>query len=101
MNNKRHRPLENRIYKYKNPTQSFFCPLCKTERGMTTSPRLTRLNMIQIFLTSLMLAACLYPWMGVRSFFVYFVVFALFELAIRSDYKKQIPCPHCGFDATW
>ena len=68
---------------------------------MTTSPRLTRLNMIQIFLTSLMLAACLYPWMGVRSFFVYFVVFALFELAIRSDYKKQIPCPHCGFDATW
>jgi hypothetical protein len=25
----------------------------------------------------------------------------MFELSIRTDFKKQVPCPHCGFDATW
>lgn len=92
--------LENRVYKYKNPARRFFCPLCRTERGITVSPRLTRKNYLQIFLTSLVMGAALYPFMGVRSFFIFFVNWAVFEIAVRSDFKKQVPCPHCGFDAT-
>ena len=45
------RPLESRVYKYKNPATSFFCPLCRTERAVTTSPRLTLKNYLQIFLS--------------------------------------------------
>lgn len=95
------RPLEKRVYRYKNPSKNFFCPLCRTERAVTISPRLTHKNYAQIFLTSIVFSALLYPLMEVRSFFVFFVVWAIFELAVRSDFKKQVPCPHCGFDATW
>lgn len=95
------RPLEKRVYRYKNPSKTFFCPLCRTERAVTISPRLTNKNYAQILLTSIVFSALLYPLMEVRSFFVFFVVWAIFELAVRSDFKKQVPCPHCGFDATW
>ena len=94
-------PLESRIYRYKNPATAFFCPLCRTERAVTISPRLTAKNFVQILLTSIIFGAALYPLMNLRSFFVFFVVWAIFEVAIRSDFKKQVPCPHCGFDATW
>ena len=95
------RPLEKRVYKYKNPANSFFCPLCRTERGIATSPRLTKKNYFQIFLTSLILGSMLFPYIGMRSFFIFFVSWGVFELAVRTDYKKQIACPHCGFDAAW
>ncbi len=93
-------PLVERVYKYKNKSRNFFCPLCRTERNVTTSPRLTKKNLVQISLTSIMIAAALFPYFGVESFVVFFVVWGSFELAIRSDYKKQIACPHCGFDAS-
>ncbi len=92
--------LVDRVYKYKNKDRNFFCPLCRTERNVTTSPRLSKKNIVQISLTSIMLAAALYPFIGVESFIVFFAVWGTFELAVRSDYKKQIPCPHCGFDAS-
>jgi hypothetical protein len=95
------KPLENRVYKYKNKKRNFFCPLCRTERNVDASPRMTTKNHIQIVLTSVVLGSLLYPVIGVESFVVFFLVLGLFELAIRSDFKKQVPCPHCGFDATW
>lgn len=94
-------PLESRVYKYKNKNNVFFCPLCRTERGINISPRLTKKNYLQILLTSLVFGGALYPFTGVKCFFVFFVVWALFELTVRTDYKKQVACPHCGFDATW
>ncbi|MBY0413029.1 MAG: hypothetical protein K2Q18_02635 [Bdellovibrionales bacterium] len=95
------KPLVSRVYKYKNKSQNFFCPLCRTERNVSTSPRLTKKNLVQIVLTSIILAAAIYPIFKVESFIVFFAVWGIFELAIRSDFKKQVPCPHCGFDATW
>jgi len=97
---KQSRPLVDRVYKYKNKERNFFCPLCRTERNVTTSPRLTKKNIVQITFTSIMIAAALFTIFGVESFIVFFAVWGAFELAVRSDYKKQIPCPHCGFDAT-
>lgn len=95
------RPLETRVYKYKNKNRNFFCPLCRTERNVNVSPRLTKKNVVQIALTSVIFGAILFPLMGAESFFVFFLVWGAFELSIRSDFKKQVPCPHCGFDATW
>lgn len=94
------KPLVERVYKYKNKNRNFFCPLCRTERNVTVSPRLTKKNYLQIVLTTIVLGAALFPFFGVESFVIFFAIWGTFELAIRSDYKKQIPCPHCGFDAT-
>ncbi|MGZ3786906.1 MAG: hypothetical protein ACXVLQ_00200 [Bacteriovorax sp.] len=94
-------PLEKRVYKFKNKNNVFFCPLCRTERGITISPRLTKKNYLQILLTSIVFGSALFPFMGVKCFFIFFVIWAIFELAVRTDYKKQVACPHCGFDATW
>lgn len=95
------KPLVKRTYKYKSPAHAFFCPLCRTERAITISPRLTKKNYLQILLTSIVFGAALFPLMGVKCFFIFFIVWAVFELSVRTDFKKQVPCPHCGFDATW
>lgn len=95
------KPLVSRVYKYKNQASTFFCPLCRSERGISISPRLTKKNYLQILLTSIVLGSFLFPLIGVKCFFIFFVSWAVFELAVRTDYKKQIACPHCGFDAAW
>lgn len=95
------KPLVSRVYKYKNKASQFFCPLCRTERGISVSPRLTKKNYVQVFLTSVIVGSMLYPFFGVESFVIFFAILGGFELAIRSDFKKQVACPHCGFDATW
>jgi len=95
------KPLVSRVYKYKNQASTFFCPLCRTERGITTSPRLTKKNYVQILLTSIVFGSLLFPFIGVKCFIIFFVILGGFELAVRTDYKKQVACPHCGFDATW
>ena len=97
----RSKPLVSRVYKYKNQASTFFCPLCRSERGISISPRLTKKNYLQMLLTSIVLGSMLFPLVGAKCFVVFFVVLGVFELAIRSDYKKQIACPHCGFDAAW
>ncbi|MDD4973908.1 MAG: hypothetical protein PHY93_06130 [Bacteriovorax sp.] len=97
----RSKPLVDRVYKYKNKASTFFCPLCRSERGISISPRLSKKNYAQILLTSIVLGSFLFPFIGVKCFFIFFVSWGVFELAVRTDYKKQIACPHCGFDATW
>ncbi len=94
-------PLESRVYKYKNPAVKFYCPLCRTERAITVKARLTAKNYVQLVLTAVVSSMALYPFLGVRSFISFFFIWAVFELAVRTDFKKQVPCPHCGFDATW
>jgi hypothetical protein len=29
------------------------------------------------------------------------MVWGAMEFSLRLLFKKEIPCPHCGFDATW
>ena len=35
------------------------------------------------------------------SFYLGFVIWIGAEAVVRLRFKKEIPCPHCGFDATW
>ncbi|RLA64111.1 MAG: hypothetical protein DRQ88_06410 [Epsilonproteobacteria bacterium] len=94
-------PLEERVFKLKNPRMEFFCPLCRSQRGFLYSPKLSKKNYMQIVAISLMLAMSLYPFMGFRSGVVLFMVWGIMEFSIRVLFKKEVPCPHCGFDATW
>lgn len=52
------------------------------------------------FLTGLT-TAFLYPVMSYRGSFSFFLIWAGFEWIRRATYRKEIPCPHCGFDASW
>jgi len=94
-------PLEARVFKLKNPRMEFFCPLCRSKRGFLYSPRLSGKNYVQIIFISLMLSMILYPFLGLRAVVVFFMVWGAMEFSLRLLFKKEIPCPHCGFDATW
>jgi hypothetical protein len=39
--------------------------------------------------------------MSFRAGFVFFVYWLGFEATVRLLFKKDLPCPHCGFDASW
>ena len=96
-----HRPLERRTFKVKNAVTRFFCPLCRTERAFTIKPRTSVKNYVQMAMLTLVTTGICFPlweWGGVFSFFVYF---ACFEFVRRTLFRKQVPCPHCGFDASW
>ena len=97
----RHRPLERRTFRYKNPKMEFFCPLCGTQRAFTINHRLTFLNYMQITVTTAVLSALLWPVAEWRSLFIVFPIWLAFELVRRALFSKEIPCPHCGFDASW
>ena len=43
----------------------------------------------------------LFPVMEFISFASFFAVWGTFELFQRCRFRKEIPCPYCGFDASW
>lgn len=92
--------LETRVYRAKDKSKEFYCPLCATLRVVTVKPKLTTKNYIQIFLTSIVLGFLLFPLMKAYAFLNFFFIWGVFELIVRSDFKHQLPCPHCGFDAS-
>jgi hypothetical protein len=94
-------PLSRRTYKYKHAHMEFFCPLCGTKRAVVTDPHLSPMNYLQITLVTVAITAVLYPVMGLKGIFSFFVVWAGFEAALRLNFRKEVPCPHCGFDASW
>lgn len=93
--------IDRRNYKYKNTVHTFFCPLCSTERAYRTRPSLNALNHAQIALLTLVSTVFLYQWVGLKAAFLYFAYWAFFEMSVRVLFRKEVPCPHCGFDASW
>lgn len=91
------RPLESRPYKIRNPKIEFFCPLCRTQRGFAYSYKLNWKNYLQIAFASLLL----FPILGVKVFVVFLSLVAIMEFLLRTLLKNEIPCPYCGFDASW
>ena len=39
--------------------------------------------------------------MGVKSLCMIFPAWMIMEVGNKLLYRKDIPCPYCGFDATW
>jgi hypothetical protein len=94
-------PLDSRTFKVKNPSMQFFCPLCRTPRAFSIHYRLQVKHYISIVLCTSMFAIFFWNLMEWRSLLSLFFFWAAHELGIRLLYKKEIPCPHCGFDASW
>jgi hypothetical protein len=62
---------------------------------------LTLKNYLQISLCTLLTTLAFWPLMHVRGAFSFFVYWTAFEWVRRSLYRQEVPCPHCGFDASW
>ncbi len=94
-------PIELRTFRFKNPAVEFFCPLCRTARAITVHYKLTAFHFLQIATICSILAIFLWPFVGFKSLFSFFFVWMIFEGVLRRLWRKEVPCPHCGFDASW
>lgn len=95
-------PLQTgRFYKVKNPKKNFLCALCSAPRQMKYSKNLAGKNFLQIIVLSSFLSWAFFPLMGGKALTLIFPVWMLVELVNKMLYRKEIPCPYCGFDATW
>ena len=90
-----------RVYRYKNPCLEFFCPLCGSSRAFNSTYKLGWRHYGQIAFIGLVIAGMSYSTVGVRGIFFVFPVWIGFELFARAFFRGEIPCPHCGFDASW
>lgn len=90
-----------KFYKVKNPSKNFLCALCSAPRSFKYSKNLKLKNLAQIALVSTALIWALYPFIGAKSVVSVFVLWLGFEIINKMLYRKGIPCPYCGFDATW
>ena len=90
-----------RFFKVRNANRQFICALCEAPRQMKYKKNLSEINYIQIALISAALSWLLFPIMGAKSFTLVFILWPAFEIVNKMFYRKEIPCPYCGFDATW
>ena len=80
---------------------TFFCPLCSTPRSIAHTHKLSKKNYIQILILTAFTTFAAFPFCGFKGVFSLFIYLAAFEFTARALFKKDIPCPHCGFDASW
>ncbi len=92
---------KKRFFKVKKPSRKFICALCESPRQMKYKKNLDEMNYIQIAVLSAFLSWALYPLMGAKALSLVFILWPTFEVANKLLYRKEIPCPYCGFDATW
>jgi uncharacterized Zn-finger protein len=92
--------FHQRILKLKKPTQEIFCPLCRTLRHIRFSPRMKKHHFIQMTVLTFLFVFFFWNIFKERGLFIFFLIWSLWEGFVRWSYKKEVPCPHCGFDAT-
>lgn len=90
-----------RFYRVKNPKKHFLCALCSAPRQLKYSKHLSYLNYAQIVILAAFSSWALFPIMGAKSFTLIFPIWLLMEIGNKILYRRDIPCPYCGFDATW
>lgn len=77
-----------------------YCALCSRSRKQrVASPNLTLQNHGQIIIIAVFAAWSLYSAMGMAVFFLYPFIWMVMEFSKKSIYRKEVKCPHCGFDA--
>ncbi len=95
------RPNKARVFYLKKPKAEFLCALCGTPRQMKYAKDLSLRQYIQIVVLIVSLCFFLYPLMEFKSLFFLPFVWPVYEIVHKSLYRKDLVCPHCGFDPTW
>lgn len=92
---------DRKFFKVKNPNKSFLCALCSAPRQMKYNRNLSFKNYLQITTLAVGLVYFLFPVFGFKSIYLMFVIWFIAEVANKILYRNELPCPYCGFDATW
>lgn len=90
-----------RFFQVKNPHASFFCACCRAPRALRYQRMTSGANLIQIAVLTSFLTWALFPWFQWKTVGSFFVLWAGFESIRKMLYRRELPCPYCGFDATW
>ncbi|MBF0300055.1 MAG: hypothetical protein HQK51_15135 [Oligoflexia bacterium] len=99
--------FDKRIFRMKNPSLEFYCPLCRQKRYMKFRSRPSKKNYTQLLVASLFIIFIAFPYVKQKSWdYTFIIIFILimwacYEMIIKIFYRKELPCPHCGFDMTW
>lgn len=92
---------DRKFFKVKNPNKSFLCALCSAPRQMKYQRNLSAKNYFQLTMLAVGLVYFLYPVFGFKSMYLMFIIWVVAEIANKMLYRNELPCPYCGFDATW
>ncbi len=92
---------QSRFYKVKKAKTSFLCALCRAPRQMKYSKNLSLKNYLQMTLLMSSLGWLLASFIGLKALFAVVIIWPIAEATNKILYRKEIPCPYCGFDATW
>jgi len=65
------------------------------------SRRLLSRHYFQILTLGFVFTAATYSWFEFKGAFALPLIWALFEIIHKTLYRKDLRCPHCGFDPTW
>lgn len=95
------RTRDLRIYRLKNPASKYLCALCGTEREIKYKKGLSPWNYFQIGVITCFIAVLLSPWFGWKGVFLFPIIWGGFEISLKMLFRKDLPCPHCGFDPVW
>jgi hypothetical protein len=78
-----------------------YCALCRTPRVIRYSRNLQPLHYGQIVLLTVALTWIFFSWFAFKTLGVFFLIWALYELALKMLYRRDLKCKVCGFDPTW
>lgn len=82
-------------------SKAFICALCSTNRSMRYSKNLKFVHYLQIVIIVSSLTLLFWSTFAINTLLVAPVVWSLFETTNKLLYRRDVPCPNCGFDATW
>ncbi len=83
------------------PVKEFFCALCRTPRRLHYHRHLQAKHYLQIFVLSAVLVYSMFSVIHWKGLVLIPIVWLCFEVVYKMLYRRQLPCPSCGFDPTW
>jgi hypothetical protein len=92
---------DKRFYKVKNAQKDFLCALCSTPRQMRYSKNLSSWKYLQVFVLYIVSVYLFFDSISFRSLYLLFFYWITYEAINKILYRKELPCPYCGFDAAW
>ena len=78
-----------------------FCALCGIKRQFKGERRLTKKMYAEIVSIGGFISLILYPIFAWKSIISLLIVAMIYEFINMSVYRKEVQCPHCGFDPVW
>jgi hypothetical protein len=78
----------------------YFCPLCHIERRSAYRPNPRPMHYLQVAITAVFIAMCLYPWLDWKGVVSFFPLWVGFETIYRTRARAGLICDRCGFDPT-